>query len=94
MWTGDGGGGRPLEYALASGAAAGENQGVEHLSRERLEAGLGQIRESPRECGRVVLVVRRPDIGQRELPDHAILDPLTGVDGDNWLTRGSTSTAD
>jgi hypothetical protein len=82
------------EYALASGAAASENQGVEHLSRERLEAGLGQIRESPRECGRVVLVVRRPDIGQRELPDHAILDPLTGVDGDNWLTRGSTSTAD
>jgi hypothetical protein len=67
---------------------------VEHLSRERLEAGLGRILESPRECGRVVLVVRRPDVGQRELPGQAVLDPLTGLDGDNWLTRGSTSTPD
>jgi hypothetical protein len=67
---------------------------VEHLSRERLEAGFGHIRESPRECGQVVLVVRRPDVGQRELPDQAILDPLTGLDGDNWLTRGSSSTPD
>jgi hypothetical protein len=67
---------------------------VEHLSRARLEAGLGHIRESPQECGQVVLVVRRPDVGQRELPDQAILDPLTGLDGDNWLIRGSSGTPD
>jgi hypothetical protein len=85
---------RPPGYPLANTVAVAENQPVEHLSRERLEAGLGHIRESPRECGRVVLVVRRPDIGQRELPGQAVLDPLTGLDGDNWLTRGSSGTPD
>jgi len=67
---------------------------VEHLSRERLEAGLDHIRESPRDHGRLVLVVRRPRIGQRELPEAAILDQVTGLAGDNWLTRGSTSMPD
>jgi len=67
---------------------------VEHLSRERLESGLDHIRESPRDHGRLVLVVRRPQIGRRELPEEAILDQVSGLAGDNWLTRGSTSTPD
>ena len=75
---------------MVNGAWAGENQGVEHLSRERLESGLDHIRESPRDHGRLVLVVRRPQIGQRELPEEATLDRVTGLAGDNWLTRGST----
>lgn len=28
------------------------------------------------------------------MPDQAVLDPLTGLDGDNWLARGSSSTPD
>jgi hypothetical protein len=67
---------------------------VEHLSRERLEAGLGRIRESPRDGGRLVLLVRRPTVGQRDLPAEAVLDQVAGLDGDNWLTRGSKSTPD
>ena len=67
---------------------------MEHLSRERLEAGLDHIREAPRNHGRLVLVVRRPDVGRRELPEEAVLDRVTGLEGDNWLTRGSTSTPD
>ena len=67
---------------------------MEHLSRERLEAGLDHIRESPRDHGRLVLVVRRPQVGRRELPEEAILDQVSGLAGDNWLTRGSTSTPD
>jgi hypothetical protein len=67
---------------------------VEHLSRERLEAGLDHIRESPQNHGRLVLVVRRPEVGQRDLPREAFLDQATGLDGDNWLTRGSSSTPD
>jgi hypothetical protein len=74
--------------------AAGENRAVEHLSRERLEAGLDRVRESPRDHGRLVLVVRRPQIGQRDLPEEAVLDQVTGLAGDNWLTRGSSSTPD
>jgi hypothetical protein len=79
---------------VANRTAAGENQAVEHLSRERLQAGLDHIREAPRNHGRLVLVVRRPEVGQRELPEEAVLDQATGLDGDNWLTRGSSSMPD
>ena len=67
---------------------------MEHLSRERLEAGLDHIRESPPDRGRLVLVVRRPEVNQRELLEEAVLDQVTGLSGDNWLTRGSSSTPD
>jgi hypothetical protein len=71
-----------------------ENRGVEHLSRERLMAGLGRVRGSPHDGGRVVLVVRRPAVGGRELPDQVLLDQVAGVAGDNWLARGNASTRD
>jgi MOSC domain-containing protein YiiM len=67
---------------------------MEHLSRERLEAGLGRVRESPPDRGPLVLVVRRPGIGQRELPEEAVLDQVRGLDGDNWHIRGSSGTPD
>lgn len=67
---------------------------MEHLSRQHLEAWLGQIRDSPRDGGRVVLVVRRPAVGVRELPGEAMLDPVAGLSGDNWLARGSRSMPD
>ena len=79
---------------MAVAPAAAENQDVEHLSRERLEAGLGQVRQSPRDGGLVVLIVRRPAAGERDLPAEAVLDPADGLDGDNWLARGSTGTPD
>jgi hypothetical protein len=62
---------------------------MEHVSRQCLAAGLGRICDSPRDGGRVVLVVCRPAVGVRELPGEALLDPVTGLAGDNWLTRGS-----
>jgi len=54
---------------------------------------MGKIRESPADNGRVVLV-RRPAVGVRELAGEAMLDPVTGLEGDNWLTRGSSSRPD
>ena len=74
--------------------AASENRVVEHLSRERLEAGLDHVRQSPPDHGRLMLVVHRPEVGQRELLKKAVLDQVAGLDGDNWLTRGSSSTPD
>lgn len=67
---------------------------MEHLSRERLMAGLGQICDSPKDDGRLLLIVRRPRVGDRELPAEAVLDQAAGLAGDNWLARGSKSTAD
>jgi hypothetical protein len=67
---------------------------MEHLPREHLMAGLGHIRDSPQDGGRVVLVVSRPAVNQRELPAEAVFDQVAGLSGDNWLARGSKSTAD
>jgi MOSC domain-containing protein YiiM len=67
---------------------------VEHLPRVQLMAGLSQIRDCPQDGGRVVLIVSRPLVGQRELPAEAVLDQNAGLVGDNWLARGSKSMAD
>jgi MOSC domain-containing protein YiiM len=65
---------------------------VRHLSPERLLAGLDRVRDSPPDRGRVILVVRRPRTGQREVASQARLDLVTGLAGDNWLERGSRQT--
>jgi len=67
---------------------------VEHLSSDSLAAGLGRIRECPRDAGRLVLIVRRPAVGERDLTDEAVLAQATGLVGDNWLDRGSRSSRD
>ncbi len=67
---------------------------MQHLSRERLMAGLDHIRASPPDHGALVLVVCRPSPGEREVRAEAVLDLVTGVAGDNWLGRGSSLTPD
>jgi MOSC domain-containing protein YiiM len=67
---------------------------MQHLEYQHLEASLDHIRDSPADRGVVVLVVRRPTVGVRELPAEAMLDPAAGLVGDNWLARGSRSTPD
>ncbi len=67
---------------------------MQHLSRAQLEAGLGLVLGSPRADGALVLLVRRPAAGIRELVAEATLDPAAGLVGDNWLDRGSSSTPD
>lgn len=67
---------------------------MKHLSRERLEASLGHILQSPSDRGVVALVVRRPAAEMRELQAEAMLDRTRGLVGDNWLQRGSKNTPD
>jgi hypothetical protein len=85
------GGGLP---PFARTPAGSENQAMEHLSRQQLAAGLSLICDSPRDRGRVVLVVRRPVTGERDLPAQVTLDEVGGLAGDNWLARGSKNTPD
>jgi hypothetical protein len=68
--------------------------GIKHLIREELEAGLDAIRQSPKDEGVLDLIVRRPDVGVREVLDQGHLDVADGLVGDNWRTRGSRRTKD
>jgi len=65
-----------------------------HPSPDELEAGLAHVRDAPVDKGRLKLIVRRPDLGEREILDVAVLDPRDGLVGDNWRTRGSRLTPD
>ena len=60
---------------------------VRHLTRTELEAGLDTIRDSPKNSGVVELIVSRPRPGEREVLEHAQLDPGAGLVGDSWGTR-------
>jgi len=67
---------------------------IHHLSLKELEAGLEHIRQSPKDEGKVMLIVRRPDEDKRESVRSAELDLDQGLVGDNWKERGSRSTPD
>ena len=67
---------------------------MKHLTLEELEAGLDEIRQSPRDEGVVELIVRRPNIGEREVLEEGELHPEAGLVGDNWRMRGSSRTSD
>ncbi len=64
------------------------------LTITELEAGLDEIRQSPTDEGALALIVRRPEVGEREVLNIGELDCVDGLVGDNWRTRGSSRTAD
>ncbi len=70
------------------------NDTITHLTTAQLEAGLDHIRQSPKEEGVLLMIVRRPAVNSREVVDEGVLDLDRGLVGDNWLERGSGSTAD
>jgi len=62
----------------------------QHLTIEELEAGLDEIRRAPRDEGTLRLIVRRPQVNEREVLEEGRLDPIHGLVGDTWETRGSS----
>jgi hypothetical protein len=67
---------------------------LKHLTMDELEASLAEIRQAPKDEGVLRLIVRRPQIEQREVLKEGKLHPAEGLVGDCWKTRGSSSTAD
>ena len=61
---------------------------------QQLEAGLDEIRQSPTDGGPLLMIVRPPAIGEREVIDVGELDVAEGLVGDTWATRGSSRTPD
>ncbi|MBC7932995.1 MAG: MOSC domain-containing protein [Rubrivivax sp.] len=68
--------------------------GLRHLTMEELEAGLDGIRQSPKDEGVLELIVRRPQVDEREVLEEGELHPAEGLLGDSWKLRGSSRTPD
>lgn len=67
---------------------------VRHLEMAELEAGLGEIRQSPADQGALRMIVRRPQTDEREVLEEGELDLEVGLVGDNWKARGYRKTPD
>jgi len=59
------------------------------LTTAELEQGLDDILRSPKDEGALDLIVKRPDVDQREVISAGRLDTEQGLLGDNWLSRGN-----
>ena len=60
-----------------------------HLTTAQLEAGMDEIRRSPKDGGAVEMLVRRPQKEEREILEVAELHLEDGLLGDTWKTRGN-----
>lgn len=67
---------------------------MKHLTTTELEAGLDDIRKSPKDEGILNLIVRRPRFDEREVLDEGELDLHDGLTGDSWKYRSSSRTPD
>ena len=67
---------------------------VHHLSFEELEAGLDDVRRSPKDNGSLRMIVRRPAEDEREVLQEGILTLEEGLAGDTWKNRYSRRTPD
>ena len=66
-------------------------ESIRHLGMKELEAGLDDILASPRDKGVLKLIAQRPAINQRQSVMEGRLDTSRGLVGDNWLSRGSST---
>jgi hypothetical protein len=67
---------------------------MKHLTMEELEAGLDEIRQSPKDEGVLELIVRRPKVNEREIVLEGELNLAEGLVGDSWRKRRSSRTSD
>lgn len=58
---------------------------IEHRSQTDLEAGLENIKGSPRDNGMLYMIVVRPMKRERAVPWFSHLSPEAGVEGDHWV---------
>jgi hypothetical protein len=67
---------------------------MKHLTTSELEAGLDEIGRAPKDGGVVEMIVRRPEVGEREILHEGQLDLIEGLVGDSWQRRSSKRTKD
>ena len=67
---------------------------ITHKTTSELDAALPSIRQAPRDDGILRMIVRRPEVGAREVLDEGELDVRVGLVGDTWPKRTSKRTPD
>ena len=67
---------------------------IKHLATPDLEAGLEQIRNSPKNQSVLDMIVSRPEEDAREIMELADLDVVVGLVGDTWQDRPSARSGD
>ncbi len=67
---------------------------IMHLSAADLEAGLDEIRDSPKDRSVLDLIVSRPEEDAREVMELADLHVEVGLVGDTWRDRPSVRSGD
>ncbi|HRH43408.1 MAG TPA: hypothetical protein PKY82_17390 [Pyrinomonadaceae bacterium] len=61
---------------------------MKHLTTTEIEAGLDEIRQSPKDNGVLELIVRRPNPDEREVLETGELNESEGLAGDCWKSYG------
>jgi hypothetical protein len=72
--------------SLAFPGARGDRR--RHLSRSELESAIAALPPAPRDRGTVDLLVARGSLGERHLPEEALLTVEGGMPGDRWASEG------
>jgi len=67
---------------------------IKHLTLADLEAGLDNVRNSPKDQSVLDLIVSRPEEDAREVMELADLDVTVGLVGDTWQDRPSARSGD
>lgn len=67
---------------------------TEHRTTDELKTALAYVTSAPSDRGTVRMIVRRPDVDERDVVDEATLSPEAGLVGDTWASRQSSSSAD
>jgi len=65
---------------------------MKHLTMDELEAGLDEIKQAPKNNGRLEMIVIRPEVDGRLSLQEGELTVDGGLVGDNWLTKGTSKT--
>ncbi|HEC20495.1 MAG TPA: MOSC domain-containing protein [Gammaproteobacteria bacterium] len=60
---------------------------MKYVTQEQINARMPWVLQSPRQQGKVALLVVRPSTGQRMTPEKTRFTPETGVAGDNWSSQ-------
>ena len=67
---------------------------VQYLSSAELEAGMDHIRQSPKDQGILKMIVRRPNVDEREVLHEGELNTVEGLVGDTWKLRVNKHSTD